>query len=510
MKKFVLFIVLIVLMPLSCFAQKSLTVGDALTLYLTELFPNTISDATRVSLKYTWIGNRNALRLALQKGIYYGIFPNQSLELNPDREMTERYFSALLVTHFGITMPWDRSGLTLAEYHERMKLVRESYAYRLLHLMNTPEEVEQAPESPTSQLSNSDHYHLLNSIYSLLVEKHIFKDSLVQKNMIYAAVEWLVNEVWDEHTKFYRPAASTDFRNNLDGNIVGIWVIVDIDSHGVLLVTDVIPHSPAERSGMSAGDIIIKIDGKEVDTSDGISDDINRLRGTVDTQVEVTVRSWKLIKSFLITRELVKVPIIELYDAATAFRIVFWEVTFGSDVLMLDALRSFIRSGKKRLILDLRNNPGWSMAETRSILNYFIDAGNPLFSLKYTQWEVVNTYTDRSITDWSRYEIVILINENTASSAEIIATTLREYFPKNAVIVGKKSYGKWTVQELVTFDDKSLLKYTIAEWLTPIHKKSVHKVWITPDVDVIFHQKYWKIKKIDTQLMAAENYSFAP
>lgn len=102
---------------------------------------------------------------------------------------------------------------------------------------------------------------------------------------------------------------------------------------------------------------------------------------------------------------------------------------------MKDALESFLKSGKKRLILDLRDNPGGSMAETRNILNYFIDQGNPLVVLKYPKLEVTNYALERSIADWSQYEIVILINGDSASAAEIIASSLREYYPRNVVII---------------------------------------------------------------------------
>lgn len=117
-------------------------------------------------------------------------------------------------------------------------------------------------------------------------------------------------------------------------------------------------------------------------------------------------------------------------------------MAFGVDAAMESALQGFISSGKKRLILDLRNNPGGSMAETRTILNYWIDKGNPLVILKYPKLEITNYAQNPALTDWNKYEIVILINADTASAAEIIAATLREYFPRNTVIIGETSYGK--------------------------------------------------------------------
>lgn len=165
-------------------------------------------------------------------------------------------------------------------------------------------------------------------------------------------------------------------------------------------------------------------------------------------------------------------------------------------------------SGKKRLILDLRDNPGGSMLETRNILNFFIDQGSPLVTLKYQKKQNTYSATLPSITDWSQYEIIILVNKNTASAAEVIAAVLREYMPKNLVIIGERTYGKGVVQELISFDDNSLLKYTVAEWLTPKNNTSINKVGIKPDVILSFDQTAWKKEKLDTQLVAAEKYVF--
>ncbi|MCB9806920.1 hypothetical protein H6768_03425 [Candidatus Peribacteria bacterium] len=122
---------------------------------------------------------------------------------------------------------------------------------------------------------------------------------------------------------------------------------------------------------------------------------------------------------------------------------------------------------------------------------------------------MINYATASALTDWSQYEIVILINGDTASAAEIIALALREYFPRTVAIIGQTSYGKGTVQELVSFDDKSLLKYTVARWLSPKNRTSIDKVGVVPDKAVIFDRQYWRTKRIDTQLLAAETYEFA-
>lgn len=510
-KLFILSTILIwFLTPTSFAEEQPLTLGETLTMYFTEIFPTLTPEISNVTVKYSGIGTRSGLRGALQRGIYYEMLPNTAATLRPDEPMSDRAFSQLLRHHFGTRIASDDSLLTPDDYERFMVSIRTSFAYRVFRLLNTPEE-NTAPVSvsPESKLSQADNYYLLENIYNLLQQNYLRGEKFNQAELIYGAAEWLVNELGDQHTKFFRPDASTDFKNSLDGNIVGIGVIIDIDATGSLNITDVIRHSPAEKSGLSSGDKIIKIDGIAVSTENGIVDDIARLRWQPQTQVEVTVQSGKVIKTVAIVREIIHVEQVETEELTDSYRIIFWEVATGTDIIMEGALQGFLSSGKKRLILDLRNNPGGSLAETRSILNYWIDKWNPLVVLKYPKLEVLNYALNDPLTDWTKYEIVILINGDTASAAEIIAATLREYYPRNSVIIGDTSYGKGTVQELVSFDDKSLLKYTIAEWLIPRTRKSINKVGIVPDKKVVFDRQHWRTKKIDTQLLAAEQYNFS-
>lgn len=132
-----------------------------------------------------------------------------------------------------------------------------------------------------------------------------------------------MNELGDQHTRFFRPDASTDFKNSLDGNIVGIGVIIDIDARGSLLITDIVRHSPAEKAGLVAGDYITRINDIAVTTADGIIDDVARLRGKEGTPVDVTVTSGRITKTLTIIREIVHVQQVETEELPSAYRIIF-------------------------------------------------------------------------------------------------------------------------------------------------------------------------------------------
>ncbi len=437
------------------------------------------------------------------------MLPNTSAYLKPDTVMTDRAFALLLKRHFGVKISSDLSPLTIEDYENYMTDIRISYVYSFLQAINqnTLTTVLQ-PALPMPRIAEAEKYHILDDVYSIIRQNHLNTATITDKDLLYGAAEGMTDAAGDPYTKFFRPDASTDFHQSLEGKIAGIGVVIDIDATGSILVTDVIDHSPAEKAGILPNDKIVKVAGVIVTTQDGIEDDIARLRGKEGTTVDITILSGKKAKQITITRAVISIPLIETKILDKAYYLKYREVAFGSDHLIGDTLRAFLKTGKKRLILDLRDNPGGSMLETRNILNFFIDKGNPLVVLKYPQTEITHKASQEKMTDWSQYEIVIIINQDTASAAEVITTTLREYFPKTVAVVGETSYGKGTVQELVPFDDGSLLKYTIAAWVTPKDQKSIDKIGITPDKTVVFDKTIWLNKHIDTQFLAAEKYLF--
>lgn len=489
---------------------QNLTIWDTLTLYFSELFPVVYTNHNDIVLKYTDLGNKPGLRSALQRWVYYEMISNTNSALNPDKLMKDASFAILLKKHFWVNIPTDDSYLTAEDYQNFMKGIRLSFAYTLLQKVNSWNS-KTSPVSeiqPVSKLGSTKKYYILDEVYSILKENHIEADKLSDDEMIYGAAQWIAQWTGDEYTEYFSPESSHIFQQSLEGKIAGIGVILDADSKDGLLIKEVLEKSPAAKAWLQIQDKIIKIDGIAVDTTNGIEDEILRLRWKEKTTVVITILSGSEIKVLTIVRAVISVPITEVKELPNAYVLKYREVAFWTDKNIKKLLEDFLASGKKRLIFDLRDNPGGSMLETRSILNFFIDKWNPLVTLKYQKKQ--NTYSANleKMTDWSQYEIVILVNKNTASAAEVIVAVLREYFTDNLIIIWEKTYGKGVVQELVSFDDNSLLKYTVAEWITPKNKTSINKTGIKPDVFLSFSTEAWKRNKLDTQLVAAEKYVF--
>lgn len=177
--------------PVLAAEEKVLTLGETLTLYFTEIFPNLTPEINDVTVKYSGIGSRSGLRGALQRAIYYDMLPNSAVTLRPDEPMSDRAFSQLLRRHFGTRVTADESMMTLADYERFMVTIRSSFSYRILGLMNAPEESTPPTEIPTStsKLSQSNNYYLLENIYSILQENYLRGQKFSEADLIYGAAE---------------------------------------------------------------------------------------------------------------------------------------------------------------------------------------------------------------------------------------------------------------------------------------------------------------------------------
>lgn len=174
-------------------------------------------------------------------------------------------------------------------------------------------------------------------------------------------------------------------------------------------------------------------------------------------------------------------------------------------VQALGAIAKDTSGGK--LIIDLRNNPGGSLDEVASMLNYFVPKGQSVVHIKYK-----NTVSDmqsegQNLIDLSKRKIVILINEGSASASEIMTGTIKDYLGDNVRIVGEKSYGKGSVQSLDAYTDGSSFKYTIAKWFTGKTQTGIDGTGIKPDIEVKFDEKLWKDGR-DNQLEYAKSLNW--
>jgi carboxyl-terminal processing protease len=304
------------------------------------------------------------------------------------------------------------------------------------------------------------------------------------RDIEYAAVNGMLSTL-DPHSILLKPESFNDVKTSTKGEFGGLGIVISIRD-GALTVVAPIEGTPASRAGLKAKDQIVRI-GEEATINMALDEAVNRLRGKPGTKVTVWVqrRGWTEPRRFVLTRAIIKIESVssELLDGGVGYvRIKSFQAnTFDDLQASLDNLRQKNKADIKGLVLDLRNNPGGLLEQAIAVADKFIDRGPIVITVGEgnKKREVRNAKFDG--TDRS-YPIAVLVNGGSASASEIVAGALKNH--DRAAVIGQLTFGKGSVQVLYDFPDKSALKLTVAQYLTP-GDISIQSVGITPDVAVV-------------------------
>lgn len=299
---------------------------------------------------------------------------------------------------------------------------------------------------------------------------------------VYGAISGLVNSMGDPYTVFMPPQEKKEFDQTIAGNFGGVGMEVGIRD-GIITVVSPIEGTPAKRAGVLAGDKIIKINGSSTESL-SIDQAVQKIRGDVGTHVKITVSrsNGKEVLDFDLTRETINVPVIKTEkDPSGVFIIRLFSFTATSPKLFQNALQEFSQSGADKLILDLRGNPGGYLEAAVDMASWFLPKGAVVVREIHRD-DPEKDYQSAGYNAFSRnLKMVILVDGGSASASEILSGALREYGV--AKLIGTKTFGKGSVQELIPITDDTSLKVTIARWLTP-QGHSISQSGLDPDIHV--------------------------
>ena len=318
-----------------------------------------------------------------------------------------------------------------------------------------------------------------------LEEKFVDQEKLQDKrNLVYGAIEGMVNSLGDPYTAFLKPEESKKFEEQINGSFGGVGIEIGIRKN-LLTVIAPIKDTPAFKAGILAGDIIIKINDKD---ADGLTTDeaVTQIRGKKGTSVKLTIQrnGDKDPREFNLTREEIKIPTIDwkLLENNVA-HIQLFTFNRNIDADFAKVAKEVLASKAEKIILDLRNNPGGILDSAVNIAGWFLDPNQTVVSEKFADKTETILKTSNN-GQLKKYPLVIIINKGSASASEILAGALRDN--RGVKIVGETSFGKGSVQELVelfTGNKKSTLKITIAKWFTP-NGISISDNGIKPDYEI--------------------------
>jgi len=299
---------------------------------------------------------------------------------------------------------------------------------------------------------------------------------------LWGAIQGLADSFGDPYTVFLPPEEAKLFTEEISGNFSGVGMEIGMNEQGVLTVIAPLKGTPAERAGILSGDLILSIDGK---STEGMTTDeaVKLIRGEKGTQVSFTlIRAQKTVE-VTVTRDTIQVPTIDYtFDRQTGvYTISLYEFT-GTAVTLFDrALADFRSSGAKLLVIDLRGNPGGYLDAAVDISGRFLPRGAVVVTEDYKGKERNIVHRSRGVGGVPEgTKIVVLINQGSASASEILAGALKDH--GRATIIGTRSFGKGSVQELIPVG-QGALKVTVARWLTP-SGSSISDGGLLPHIEV--------------------------
>ena len=340
------------------------------------------------------------------------------------------------------------------------------------------------------------------SKYKSLIDKY-FLGEVDEEKLKEGAIKGYIEGLNDPYTEYISKEDMQDYMADTIGNFVGIgiYMVKDTEADRIMVLSP-IKGSPAEKAGILPGDLIISVDGVEYKAED-MSVAANKIKGESGTTVKLEILRGTETKTFELKRENIKVNPVEgkVLENKIGY-IEFSSFDEGTAQEFKTKFEELQKQGIKSLIIDLRNNGGGIVNEALEIADYILDKDDViLYEVDKNNEEKIEKSKNDPIINMP---IVILTNENTASSSEILAGALKDH--GKAKIVGTKTYGKGVIQQLLTLPDGSGLKITSEEYLTP-NRTKINKVGIEPDEKVELPESVKNVllvdEKDDTQLKKA-------
>jgi carboxyl-terminal processing protease len=319
-------------------------------------------------------------------------------------------------------------------------------------------------------------FSLFWEAYHKLQEKFVDKSKIDPKQIIYGAISGMVKSLGDPYTVFLTPEETKRFVEDVKGTFEGVGMEIGIKK-GQLQVIAPLEGTPAYRAGLKAGDKILKInDTPTVDLT--LEQAVSMIRGPKGTKVRLTIyrEGWEKEKEIEIVRDVIEVPSMRWEEKDGIIYIKIYQFTQKASLDFARAAIEILKSPSRKIILDLRDNPGGYLEVAQDIAGWFLEKGKTVVIEEFANGER-KEYKSEGPSYFSDYKIVVLINGGTASGAEILAGALRDN--RGILLIGERSFGKGSVQELESLREGSL-KITIAKWLTPSGKQ-ISDVGLEPD-----------------------------
>ncbi len=345
-------------------------------------------------------------------------------------------------------------------------------------------------------------FSLFWEAYQKLQEHFADSEKISTPAIIYGAISGMTESLNDSYTIFLTPEDAKIFKEDVQGVLEGVGMEIGIKEKQLTVIAP-LEGTPADFAGLLPGDKILEIDGI---STQGISVDkaIKLIRGEKGTQVSLTIfrEGWDKSREFEIVRAAIEIPSLKwelIGEEKDIAHIKLYQFSQKASFDFKEAALEILAGPVEKIILDLRSNPGGYLHVAKDIANWFLEEGDIVlieeFGVEGTREEYKASENGKLLA----YPVLVLINQGTASGAEILAGALRDN--RGIKLIGENSFGKGSVQELIDLSDGSKLKITVANWLTP-NGVLISEQGLEPDIKVEMTEEDYKQER-DLQLNKA-------
>lgn len=305
-----------------------------------------------------------------------------------------------------------------------------------------------------------------------------YDGNLSDSDLITGANKGLVDAAGDKYTVYMDSAEVSSFSNDLSGNIGGgIGAEISLRS-SLPTIIRVLSDNPAQKAGLMAGDTILKVNNDDT-TGWSVEQTVLKIRGDVGTTVKLTVKRGDETKEFSVTRDTIIAPSVDSKIEGTLGILTVSRFDSETATLARSAAKEFVNKGVKSVILDLRGNGGGYVDAAQALAGLWLD--NEIVVVEKTNGKVVDQLRSGRNPLLADMDTVVLVDGGSASASEIVSGAMQDY--KVAKLIGTKTYGKGSVQQLISLPDGAQLKVTVARWYTP-NGKNINQEGVAPDISV--------------------------